>query len=236
MLEAKDLRLQLGDRYVLRGVSFSLQPGHCLALFGANGAGKTSLLSILALQRAPSAGSLRLFGAEAAVDDLALRRRLGYLGHEPGVFLGLTGYENLLLYARLYGLENAKQRALDGLRRVGLAPFRNTPVRNYSAGMRQRLGLARTLLHRPELLLLDEPHQSLDHRGQDILDRLVAEHCGAGGAALVATHETERALGLATDVMVLSRGKVSYLAPIAETPRATFEKALGEGRGGGGLC
>lgn len=228
--------MQLGDRRVLRGVSFALQPGRCLALFGANGAGKTSLLSVVALQRAPSDGSLRLFGAEAAVDDLALRRRLGYLGHEPGVFLGLTGYENLLLYARLYGLRDPKEQALAQLRRVGLAPFRHTLVRSYSAGMRQRLGLARTLMHGPDLLLLDEPHQSLDRRGQDLLDRLVSEHCSAGGAALVATHETERALGLATDVMVLSRGKVSYLAPISETPRATFERALGEALGGGGLC
>ncbi len=228
--------MQLGDRRVLRGVSFALQPGRCLALFGANGAGKTSLLSVVALQRAPSDGSLRLFGAEAAVDDLALRRRLGYLGHEPGVFLGLTGYENLLLYARLYGLRDPKEQALAQLRRVGLAPFRHTLVRSYSAGMRQRLGLARTLMHGPELLLLDEPHQSLDRRGQDLLDRLVSEHCSAGGAALVATHETERALGLATDVMVLSRGKVSYLAPISETPRAMFERALGEALGGGGLC
>jgi len=236
MLEARGLRLQLGDRRVLRGVSFALQPGRCLALFGANGAGKTSLLSVVALQRAPSDGSLRLFGAEAAVDDLALRRRLGYLGHEPGVFLGLTGYENLLLYARLYGLRDPKEQALAQLRRVGLAPFRHTLVRSYSAGMRQRLGLARTLMHGPDLLLLDEPHQSLDRRGQDLLDRLVSEHCSAGGAALVATHETERALGLATDVMVLSRGKVSYLAPISETPRATFERALGEALGGGGLC
>lgn len=236
MLEARDLRLQLGDRRVLRGVSFALMPGHCLALFGANGAGKTSLLSLVALQRVPTAGSLRLFGGEAAVDDLALRRRLGYLGHEPGVFLGLTGYENLLLYARLYGLTDAKERALGELRRVGLAPFRHTLVRSYSAGMRQRLGLARTLMHRPELLLLDEPHQSLDRRGQDLLDRLVAEHCGAGGAALLATHETERALGLATDVMVLSRGRIAYLAPAAETTRATFEKVLSEALGGGELC
>ena len=236
MLEARGLRLQLGDRRVLRGVSFSLRPGRCLALFGANGAGKTSLLSLLSLQRTPASGSLRMFGAEAAVDDLALRRRLGYLGHEPGVFLGLTGFENLLLYARLYRLENPGELALEQLRRVGLAAFRHTLVRSYSAGMRQRLGLARTLLHQPELLLLDEPHQSLDRRGQELLDQLVRRHCTMGGAAVVASHETERALGLATDVMVLSRGSVSYFAPLAETSRDTFDKALGEALGGGGLC
>ena len=177
-----------------------------------------------------------MFGAEAAVDDLALRRRLGYLGHEPGVFLGLTGFENLLLYARLYRLENPGEMALEHLRRVGLAAFRHTLVRSYSAGMRQRLGLARTLLHQPELLLLDEPHQSLDRRGQELLDQLVRRHCSMGGAAVVASHETERALGLATDVMVLSRGKVSYFAPLAETSRDMFDKALGEALGGGGLC
>ena len=236
MLEAKDLRLQLGDRRVLGGVSFSLAAGRCLAVFGVNGAGKTSLLSLLALQRTPNAGSLRLFGAEAAVDDLALRRRLGYLGHEPGVYLGLTGYENLLLYARLYQLADAKEHALAALRGVGLAPFRHTLVRSSSAGMRQPLGLARTLLHQPEILLLDEPHQSLDRRGQDLLDQLVAEHCARDGAAVIATHETERALGLATDVMVLSRGRVAFMAPLAGTPRAMVEQALGDALGGGGLC
>lgn len=236
MLEAKDLRLQLGDRRVLRGVSFSLAAGRCLAVFGPNGAGKTSLLSLVALQRIPNAGSLRMFGAAAAVDDLALRGRLGYLGHEPGVYLGLTGYENLVLYARLYRLEDATVRATEELRRVGLGPFRHTLVRSYSAGMRQRLGLARTLLHRPEILLLDEPHQSLDRRGQDLLDDLVREHCGKGGVALIATHETDRALRLSTDIMVLSRGKVAFMAPSAETPRAVFEQALGDALGGGGLC
>jgi len=236
MLDARDLGLHLGERRVLRGVTFSLAAGRCLALFGANGAGKTSLLSVVALQRPPSFGSLRLFGAEAAPDDLALRRRLGYLGHEPGVFQGLTGFENLLLYSRLYGLSEARGRALEGLRRVGLGPFRHTLVRSYSAGMRQRLGLARALLHEPELLLLDEPHQSLDRRGQDLLDQLVREHCSRGGAALVASHETERVLGLATDVMVLRGGRVSYLAAAADTSRPVFDRALEDALGGGGAC
>jgi len=236
MLEARGVRLRLGERWVLRGVDLTLEAGQCLAVFGANGAGKSSLLSVLGLMRAPSDGRVALFGRPAALDDLALRRRLGYLGHEPGVFLGLTGQENLTLYARLYGMSSSGRAVEDGLRRVGLAPFRHTLVRSYSAGMRQRLGLARAVLHGPNLLLLDEPHQSLDRAGQDILDRVVREHCAAGGAALMATHETDRTLRLATAVLILGRGRVRYSARIASTPREEIERVLSEALGGGGAC
>ncbi len=233
MLEGRQLRLSIGSRAILRGIDVSLAPGDCLGLYGANGAGKSTLLSILSLQREPSSGRLRMFGEPARIDDLALRRRLGYLGHEPGVFLGLTGHENLVFYGRLYRLDRVHQRAEEALVRVGLSPFRHEAVRSYSAGMRQRLALARATLHRPEILLLDEPHQSLDPAGADLLDDEIREHCARGGAVIFASHEVDRGYRLATRLMVLRRGRVEWQAEQGAAGEDEFRHALGVALGVG---
>jgi heme exporter protein A len=234
MLEGKALRLMLGGRAILRGVDVSVGSGECLGLFGPNGAGKSTLISLLSLQREPTSGRLLLFGAPARVDDLAPRRRLGYLGHEPGVFLGLTGVENLVFYGRLYRLDRVRERAERALSHVGLGAFRHEIVRNYSAGMRQRLGLARATLHSPDLLLLDEPHQSLDPAGADLLDAEIRAHCARGGAVLFASHEVERGYRLATRLVVLRRGKVEWQAAAAAAPEDKFRRALDGALGGRG--
>ncbi|MDA8345248.1 MAG: heme ABC exporter ATP-binding protein CcmA [Thermaerobacter sp.] len=226
MLDGRSLRLTLGGRAILRGVDVSVGKGECLGLFGPNGAGKSTLLSLLSLQREPTSGRLSMFDGPAHVDDLALRRRLGYLGHEPGVFLGLTGYENLVFYGRLYRLDRVGERAMLGLSRVGLGPFRHEIVRNYSAGMRQRLGLARAILHSPDLLLLDEPHQSLDPQGADLLDAEIRAQCARGGAVVFASHEVSRGYQLATRLVVMRRGKVEWQAEPPAAAEDEFRRAL----------
>lgn len=233
MLEARDLRYMIGYRRVLRGIDLRIGPGECLGLFGPNGAGKTTLLSILSLQRPPTSGEVRLFGRNAAIDDLALRRRLGYLGHEPGVFLGLTGYENLAFYARLYRLDRIPERVEARLREVGLSLFRHDLVRGYSAGMRQRLALARATLHEPEILLLDEPHHSLDPAGADLLDETVRRHLHRGGTALFATHELQRGYDLATHLAVLHRGRLTWQGATATDDAKALQTAVHEALGDG---
>lgn len=212
MLEAWGIRLALGGSPVLRGVDVRADAGECIGIFGPNGAGKTSLLRVLSLQTSPSFGRLRLFDRPAETDDLSLRRRIGLLGHDPGVFGGLTGLENLHFYARLYGLRGGRELALGALREVGLSAFRHEVCRTYSAGMRQRLGLARTLLHDPELLFLDEPHQSLDAAGSTLLESRMRAALGRGRAVVFVSHEIERGYSLADRLLVLRRGQVVWQA------------------------
>ena len=198
-----------GYRHALRGVSFDLVEGEVVALVGANGAGKTTLLRVLAGLVRPSAGSVLLDGRDGAVP----RQLVGYLAHDAMVYDDLSAEANLRLYARLYDLAAGERRAAALLERVGLAERRHERVRAYSFGMRQRLALARALLHRPRFLLLDEPASGLDVEAAAMLDALVAEQAGEGCAVLLTTHDLSRALAASRRVLVLAKGRL-----VADTP------------------
>jgi ABC-type multidrug transport system ATPase subunit len=162
------------------------------------------MLRIVAGLLRPLRGTATLDGAPLADAPPALRARVGYVGHRPLVWGGLTCAENLALYARLYGVEQGEVAA--ALERVGLAERAGDPARALSQGMRQRLGLARALLHAPDLLVLDEPHSSLDAEGAGLVDALIE---GARGRAtvLMATHDRERGAALCAHTAVLERGQ-----------------------------
>lgn len=226
MLEARGIRLTLGGNVVLRGVDLEVSAGESVGIFGPNGAGKTSLLRVLSLQAVATAGMLRMFGRKAETDDLAVRRRIGLLGHDPGIFGGLSGLENLVFYARLYGLRDARKLALGAIEAVGLAAFRHEYTRNYSAGMRQRLGLARALLHDPDILFLDEPHQSLDAAGADLLEKRMRAALSRSRAVVFVSHEIERGFRLADRLVVLRRGRVVWSARRTECSLEEFRTAL----------
>jgi heme exporter protein A len=181
-------------RTTLHQVSITCAPGDFVGILGPNGSGKTTLLRILAGLTAPTRGTLR-----AEVD----RGRLGYLGHEPLVYRELTALENLDLFGRLYRVPERRERIGMLLERFGLWEARNERVAAYSRGMTQRLALCRTLLHEPELLVLDEPYAGLDEDGAALLDREL-DGLTAGRALVVSTHDPERVERLATDRLVLA--------------------------------
>jgi heme exporter protein A len=176
---------------------------------------------MLATLLRPDAGALS--GAGHALPERAARVRglIGYLGHDPLLYLDLTAWQNLELFADLYGVPRPRERIGDMLRAVGLVARAHDPVRTLSRGMAQRLGLARLLLHRPSLLLLDEPHASLDAPGVALLDRALGEARGAQAVVLV-THDLERGLALAGRVLVLRGGRVVLSAPTAGLDPAAF--------------
>lgn len=159
---------------------------------------------MLATLHRPDAGELSVLGF--ALPDHAPRARahLGYLGHDPLVYLDLTALQNLELFADLYCVPDAQSRIEDLLDEVGLLARAVDPVRTFSRGMAQRLGLARLLLHRPQLLLLDEPQAGLDAPGTALLGRLLGE----GRSVVMVTHDVERAVSVADRVMVLRAGQV----------------------------
>src|SRR3954451_14502758 len=163
------LRRDYGDRPALEGVSFELAPGDSLVVLGPNGAGKTTLLRVLATLLRPSGGEVRVLGCALPSEPWKLRGRIGYLGHEPLLYRDLSGRENLRFQARLHGIEGAaaEGRIAELLAAAGMERRADERVAELSAGMRQRLAICRCVLHRPELLLLDEPDSPLDAEGRE---------------------------------------------------------------------
>jgi heme exporter protein A len=205
-VRASGLAKRFGERRAVAGVDVSLDAGECLAVLGPNGAGKSTLLRMLATLLRPDAGDLRVCGRACPDDAVGARREIGYLGHDPLVYLDLTARQNLELYADLYGLPDARERVDDALDRVDLLARSFDLVRTFSRGMAQRLGLARALLHEPRLLLLDEPYAGLDAAGARLLDRML-EDAGAGRGVVIVTHEVERGVALAGRLLVLRAGR-----------------------------
>jgi heme exporter protein A len=195
-VRAVGLEKRYGLLPVLRDVSFELAPGGTLVVTGANGAGKSTLLRLIGGLAAPSRGSLEI-GVE--------RRQIGFLGHEPLVYRELTALENLDLYGRLYRVPERRERLGMLLERFGLWEARHQRISSYSRGMTQRLALCRALLHDPRLVVLDEPHASLDDEGLALLDAELGTLSADGKTLVVATHDPERVAPLATDSLLLER-------------------------------
>jgi heme exporter protein A len=186
------LRRDYGDRPALNGVGFELRDGDSLLVLGPNGAGKTTLLRILATLLRPSGGEARVLGCSLPDEAWKLRGRIGYLGHEPLLYRDLSGRENLRFQARLHGLrgEPAEARIEELLVAAGMQRRADERVAELSAGMRQRLAICRCVLHRPELLLLDEPDSNLDAEGRELARGLIGP--GGGRTRVIVTHDPDR--------------------------------------------
>jgi len=200
-----------GDFPVLRDISLTVDAGQCLALLGRNGAGKTTLLRILGGLSLPTKGEAEIFTHR--VRDPATRRRIGVLGHGIGVYDELTAFENLMLFGKLYELPDPRRAALEWLERTSLSQVGDSRVREFSRGMRQRLAVARTFLHDPDLLLLDEPFTSLDDRAIALLQDLLRGVLAKGKTVILSTHQLREALELATHVALVDRGKLAHAGP-----------------------
>ncbi|HLK46523.1 MAG TPA: heme ABC exporter ATP-binding protein CcmA [Bryobacteraceae bacterium] len=197
-----------GDYPALRDVRLEVDSGACLALIGRNGAGKTTLLRTIAGFSKPGKGAIRIFGKEPR--ETETRQHIGVIGHGIAVYDELSAFENLMLYARLYGLADPKRAALDWLEQTGLERVRDGLVREFSRGMRQRLAVARAFLHEPSVLLLDEPFTALDDRAIAVLQRLLREALANGKTVIMSTHQLREALELSSHVAMLNRGQVAF--------------------------
>jgi heme exporter protein A len=203
-----------GDYPALRDIRFDVEPGACLAMLGRNGAGKTTLLRILAGLSKASRGQVRINGR--ASEEIESRRSIGVLGHGIGIYDELSAYENLTLFAHLYGhYGDAGKLAMEWLERTGLARVRDSLVREFSRGMRQRLAVARAFLHRPAILLLDEPFTALDDKAIAVLQALLNEAKADGRTIVMSTHQLREALELATHTALIVRGKLAFFGPRA---------------------
>jgi heme exporter protein A len=206
-IELRGLTRHFGERTALRGVSVRVPAGATLAVLGHNGAGKSTLLRILATLLRPQEGELFVFGEPLPRRAFAVRGKLGLLAHEPLLYRDLSGRENLSYHARLHGV--APERVEEVLEAVGMDRRADEPVRLLSRGMVQRLAVCRTVLHRPSLLLLDEPRAALDPAASKLVEPLIGRATGA--TRVLTSHDPRGALLEADIVLGLRGGRPAFL-------------------------
>lgn len=206
-VRAEGLVKMFGATRALVGVDVELRAGEVLVVEGANGSGKSTLLALLAQLARPTSGRIR-YGEHPAKDSAALRRSIGVLAHAAMVYPDLDARENLSLHARLFGLDSPRDAVEAAIERFEIGRFADRPVRTYSRGQLQRVSLARALLARPRLLLLDEPTTGLDVRGVERLAQTVDEERERGAICLLITHDPKVADRLADRRLRLERGRV----------------------------
>ena len=214
-----------GRRRVLNRVSFSCQAGEIVALLGPNGAGKSTLLAIAATLLPATAGDVR-YGSHAPREaGPALRSRIGLLAHDLFLDSELSAVENLLFFARLYGLPDAARAVDQALDRARLADRRHDEVGGFSRGMRQRLAIERALLHAPRLALLDEPFTGLDEASADALKARLAALRASGSIVLLTTHDLEVIDGTVDRSFLLHGGRLSPLGEGSAGLRERYRQA-----------
>jgi heme exporter protein A len=227
---AQGIVKRFGMTTVLRGVDLAIWPGEAVTLFGPNGAGKTTLLRIVSTLARPSRGRVVIDGFDAGSEAQAARARIGVVAHQPFLYESLTAAENLQFFARMYDVPDPSERIVERLETVGLARRAGDRVDTFSRGMQQRLALARATLHRPSVLLLDEPDTGLDPDGISVLERIVAGHRGVGGSVLLTTHDLEFGLRVSDRALVMMEGSITLDFESVVVDRFGVEQAMGMGR------
>jgi heme exporter protein A len=207
LLDVRGLQRTFGRVRILNGIDLSLQPGEVLVVAGPNGAGKTTLLRLLAGLLRPSGGEIRVIGQPLSHASASVRRAIGLLSHQSLLYDDLSLRENLMFTARLYTLDRPDAAATEALAAAGLTERADDLPRKLSRGLLQRAAIARAMLHRPSLLLLDEPFTALDAPAAERLRADLQSRVTAGAALVIVTHHLEEAWQLATRVAVLVQGR-----------------------------
>jgi heme ABC exporter ATP-binding subunit CcmA len=207
VIDARGVARRFGASWVLRGVTVQASAGETVGLLGVNGSGKSTLLRILSTLIRPHAGTAHVCGYDVARDPEEVRGCVGFLGHTPGLYDDLTARENLIFAASMLGTD---KRDIDAtLERVTLGAVADQRVRGFSSGMQRRLAIARLMLLRPKVLLLDEPYSNLDTAGIDLMNSLISEWANGGVAALVVLHELAPAAGILDRTVTIVDGRIA---------------------------
>ena len=217
-VKVQDLAKRFGELRAVDGLSFSVAQGEIFGLLGPNGAGKTTTLSMMAGLLTPDRGTIHIDGADFLKDPLTIKRRLGVVPQETAIYEELTALENTRFWASMYGLKgrDAEQAVTEILELVGLSGRAKEPVRQFSGGMKRRLNLALGLVHKPDLILLDEPTVGIDPQARLNILEVVREKARAGAAIIYTTHHLEEAESLCDRIGIMDKGKSIALGTLDE--------------------
>jgi len=210
VLEAERLTRVFAGRRAVNDVTLRLEEAECLALFGPNGAGKTTLLRLFAGLLRPTSGSARVNG-HLLRGDAATRSHVGFISHQSMLYGALSVRENIELTANLYGMPDIHVAADEAMREMRVMDRANAPVRALSRGLQQRVSIARALVHRPRVLLLDEPYTGLDALGAAALTEILMRLRADGATLVLVTHNINEGLAVASHAAVMHGGRLLRL-------------------------
>ena len=211
LVQIRGLEKSYGPNAVLRGVDLDAHANEVLTLFGPNGAGKTTLLRILATLTRPDAGTVRIHGQDVSRASEVVRQMTGAALHSPMLYGHLTARENLLFHARMFRVPDRNHRVAEVAGIMEIQDRLDNLARELSNGLQRRVSLARALLHRPRLLLLDEPESGLDDTALRLLDNVINDYRQDGRAVIMTTHSVERGLELGDRIGVISSGRIAQV-------------------------
>lgn len=225
-LTVEDVSRHFGRRRALSRITFRADRGAILGLLGPNGAGKSTMLALLATLLRPTSGRIHYGGREAGMHGPALRAAIGVLGHDLFLYPELTARENLEFFAGLYAVPDRRAAAVEALAVAGLADRGDDPVSSFSRGMRQRVALERALIHKPRLVLLDEPFTGLDDASAAALGGRLRALRASGAIIVLATHDLDIAEGLLDRAVFLRDGRMVHSAERPEALRALYRDVM----------
>ena len=216
MIEVNGLVKRIGDKTILRGIQLKINKGETVGILGSNGAGKSTLLKVLAMIMKPTSGTVTIAGQDIRKNATALKQMVGFLPHASMVYDHFSPYENLKFFGSIYHIPDLELRVSELIDQVGLKLFTHEPVRSFSLGMMQRIAIARAMIHRPQLLLLDEPHTGLDQSAVEILNQVIEEMKKDQATILMVTHDFMQAAKICDRFIIIKGGRVADDFSVAE--------------------
>jgi heme ABC exporter ATP-binding subunit CcmA len=207
---AESVTKSFGNIQALRGVDLKVKKGEFLTVFGPNGAGKTTLIKLLATLTKPTSGKVIIVNHDIKKEPDKVRGLIGVISHDPYLYENLSAIENLRFFAYLYGVSKVQGRTLEVIRQVGLESRMHDLVRTFSHGMKQRLAVARAIVHEPKILLLDEPYSGLDQHGSRVFGELLKLLKAQSRTIVMTTHNISEGLEMSHRIAILSAGRIAY--------------------------
>lgn len=223
-VETRGLVKKFGFKTALRKVDLFLEAGDCLALFGPNGAGKTTLIQVLCSLMLPTSGRVVIAGFDTRYEAGALHKIIGVIAHDTFLYNNLTAAENLKFYGRMYNVPRLNEKIEELIKLVGLSEYMNDQVQTFSRGMKQRLSVARAIIHDPMILFLDEPYTGLDQQGAEDLKQLLIKFRNQGKTIILTSHNLSRGLELCNQVAILKSGALIYQEDITKINKDDFKQ------------